>query len=252
MELLMPELGVRVGAVSNQGLRSNNEDRLLVDLQKGLFVVADGMGGQEAGELASGLAVEVIPRVLEKCLSANEAADRALLDAMAEANQAIIDAGIHQPIGRRMGTTAVCALKSNGQLFVTNMGDSRAYLIREGKSEQLTVDHTVAAALVACGALTAEEALTSPFNNRLYKFLGCTETNESADVKPLTPRAGDWLLLATDGLTNFVAADDLQSGPGKFGNPQTWAEHLVKIALERGSRDNVTCIVVAFEETKSS
>ena len=136
------------------------------------------MGGQEAGELASGLAVEVIPRALEKCLSANETADRALVDALAEANQAIIDAGSDQPLGRRMGTTAVCALKQNGQVFVANMGDSRAYLIRAGQAEQLTNDHTVAAALVACGALTAEEALTSPFNNRLYKFLGCTETSE--------------------------------------------------------------------------
>jgi protein phosphatase len=247
----MSDLALRVGAVSNQGLRSNNEDRLLIDLQKGLFLVADGMGGQEAGELASGLAVEVIPRVLEKSLSANESADRALLGAMAEANQAIIDAGSSQPLGRRMGTTAVCALKSNGQLFVTNMGDSRAYLIRGDKAEQLTIDHTVAAALVACGALTAEEALTSPFNNRLYKFLGCTETHETADLKPLTPQAGDWLLLATDGLTNFVSGEDLLAGPSKFHNPQTWAEHLVKTALERGSRDNVTCIVVAFEEAKS-
>src|ERR1700677_3166306 len=177
----MSELAVRVGSVSNQGLRSNNEDRLLVDLQRGLFVVADGMGGQEAGELASGLAVEVIPLALEKRLSANEAADRALVDAMADANQAIINAGSDQPLGRRMGTTAVCALKQNGQLFISNMGDSRAYLIRGGQAEQLTIDHTVAAALVACGALTAEEALNSPFNNRLYKFLGCTDTCESAD-----------------------------------------------------------------------
>jgi PPM family protein phosphatase len=243
----MSELVFRYGAVSNQGLRSNNEDRLLVDVQKGLFVVADGMGGQDAGELASGLAVEVIPQALEKRLSANEAADRALVDALGDASRAIIDAGSHQPATRRMGTTAVCALKQNGQVFVANMGDSRAYLIRAGQVEQLTIDHTVAAALVACGALTAEEALNSPFNNRLYKFLGCTETNESAEVKPLTPQAGDWLLLATDGLTNHVGHDDLRNGPAQYHDPQAWAEYLVKTALERGSRDNVTCIVIAFD-----
>ena len=96
--------------------------------------------------------------------------------------------------------------------------------------------------------MTAEEAVTSPFNNRLYKFLGCTESNETAEVKPLTPQAGDWLLLATDGLTNFVSKDDLSAGPSQFPDPQAWADYLVKIALERGSRDNVTCIVVAFDE----
>jgi PPM family protein phosphatase len=244
----MPDLSLRVGAASKQGLRPKNEDSLLVNVEKGLFLVADGMGGQEAGELASGLAVEVIPRALEKSLSSAGSVDQALRKAMAEASQAIIEAGSQQPLGRRMGTTAVCAFKQNGQVFVTNMGDSRAYLIRQGRVQQLTVDHTVAAALVACGALTAEEARKSPFNNRLYKFLGCTESNETADVKPLTPQPGDWLLLATDGLTNFVSDEDLQAGPAKFANPQTWAEHLVQIALERGSRDNVTCIVIAFDE----
>ena len=244
----MADLVLRIGAISNQGLRSNNEDRLLVDLPRGLFVVADGMGGQDSGEVASGLAVEIIPKAVEKGLSANQPADQALVNALAEANKVIIDAGISQPAGRRMGTTAVCALRQNGTVFVANMGDSRAYLIRAGQAEQLTNDHTVAAALVACGALTAEEALTSPFNNRLYKFLGSTESTDAApEIKPLTPQPGDWLLLATDGLTNFVGKEELGAGPAQFPDPQAWAEHLVKSALARGSRDNVTCIVVAFD-----
>ena len=91
-------------------------------------------------------------------------------DALAEANQAIIDAGHGQPLGRRMGTTAVCALKQNGQVFVANMGDSRAYLIREGRAEQLTSDHTVAAALVACGALTAGGSPDQPLQQQALQI----------------------------------------------------------------------------------
>jgi protein phosphatase len=244
----MSNLAVRAGGVSNQGLRSNNEDRLLIDAQKGLFVVADGMGGQDAGELASGLAVDIIPRSLDKYLAADEPPEQALIDAFSETNQAIVDAGLEQPPGRRMGTTAVCAFKSNGQVLVTNMGDSRAYLIRAGEVEQLTVDHTVAQALVAAGAMTADQAKFSRTNHSLYKFLGCSDDSEPAEVKPITPQVGDWLLLATDGLTHFVEEHDLSTGPGQFGEPQAWAEHLVKTALERGSRDNVTCVVVAFVE----
>lgn len=244
----MSNLIVRAGGLSNRGLRSNNEDRLLIDAHRGLFVVADGMGGQESGELASGMAVDIIPSSLDRHLAADEPAEQALTGALEEANQAIIEASLQQPPGRRMGTTAVCAYKSNGQLLVTNMGDSRAYLIRGGQVEQLTVDHTVAQALVARGIMTAEQARSSRFKRSLYQFLGCIDTCETAQVKPVTPQPADWLLLATDGLTNFVEKDDLSTGPAQFGDPQAWADHLVKTALERGSRDNVTCIVVTFAE----
>ena len=104
----MSEFVFRVGSRSAQGLRSNNEDRLLVDMDQKLFLVADGMGGQELGELASGMAVEIIPRIVEKRLAEKMPADKALIDAMHHANQAIVDAARSQPVGRRMGTTAVC------------------------------------------------------------------------------------------------------------------------------------------------
>jgi PPM family protein phosphatase len=168
--------------------------------------------------------------------------------AMTEANEAIVNAGKTQPEGRRMGTTAVLALRQADQMYVAGLGDSRAYLIRDGKVEQLTVDHSVAQALVASGALTPEEARHSPYQHVLHKFLGCAGLGgEGTEVRPLTPQAGDRLLLASDGLTNHITDEDLCQGPKQFPNPQDWVEHLVRLALERGSRDNVTCVVVAFE-----
>src|SRR5262249_8926747 len=213
---------------SAQGVRPNNEDRFVVDLDQRLFLVADGMGGQERGEQASGMAAEIIPRVLHDRLAAREAVAEAVQHALAEANEAIVDAGRTQPEGRRMGTTAVLALHQADRLYVAGLGDSRAYLIRDGRVEQLTVDHSVAQALVACGALTPEEARHSPYQHVLHKFLGCANMYEGAEIRPLTPQAGDRLVLASDGLTNHVTDDDLREGPKSFADPQDWADYLVR------------------------
>src|SRR2546423_1221220 len=126
----MPEFVLRVGSRSAQGVRSNNEDNFVVDLRQRLFVVADGMGGQDRGEVASSMAVEIIPRVLHAHLAGNQPADEALLHAMQETNELIVEAGRSQPEGRRMGTTAVVALQHNGKVYISSLGDSRAYLIR--------------------------------------------------------------------------------------------------------------------------
>jgi protein phosphatase len=110
------------------------------------------------------------------------------------------------------------------------------------------VDHSVAQALVTCGALTPEEARKSPYQHVLHKFLGCAGLIEGAEVRPFTPKVGDRLLLASDGLTNHVENNDLIEGARRFRDPQDWADVLVHTALDRGSRDNVTCVVVAFEQ----
>jgi serine/threonine protein phosphatase PrpC len=244
--VFMAEFVIRVGSRSATGLRANNEDRYVADPEHHVFLVADGMGGQEAGEKASGLAAEIIPRVLQDRL-ATEATDQAVKVALAEANQAIIAAGADQRAGRRMGTTAVLAVHKDDQVYVAGLGDSRAYLIRGDRVEQLTIDHTIADALERNGTLTPEQAKNSPWRNILYKFLGCVEMSEDAEVRPFTPEAGDRLLLASDGLTNFVSHEDLSKTARQYPSPSEWAEYLVGQALERGSKDNVTCVVVAFD-----
>ncbi len=244
----MADFVIHVGSRSAQGVRPNNEDRYVVDLDNNLFLVADGMGGQEHGEKASGMAADIIPRVVHDRLAAQERADAAMQRALAEANESIVDAGKNQPAGRRMGTTAVVALKCDDQVYVAGLGDSRAYLIRDSSVQQLTIDHSVAQALVLSGALTPEEARHSPYQHVLHKFLGCAGMFEGADVHPFTPQAGDRLLLGSDGLTNHIEEDDLKEGPRRFTNVQAWADYLVDLALKRGSKDNVTCVVIAFEQ----
>jgi protein phosphatase len=244
----MPDFVINVGSHSAQGVRSNNEDNLAVDMDHHLFVVADGMGGQERGEVASSMAVEIIPRAVQARLAVNDSPQEALLRAMLEANDAIVDSGRIQPEGRRMGTTAVAALHFNGQVYVTNLGDSRAYLIRGSEVRQLTLDHSVAQALVSTGALTPQEARYSPYQHVLHKFLGCSELNGATEVHPYTPLVGDRLLLATDGLTNHVSEDEMRTSAQTIRDPQAWVEHLVHSALNHGSRDNVTGVVIAFDE----
>jgi serine/threonine protein phosphatase PrpC len=244
----MAEFVLQVGSRSAQGIRPNNEDRYLVDLVHNLFLVADGMGGQELGEQASGMAVDIIPRVVQDRLAAHDNADVAVQRALAEANEAIVQAGQQQPEGRRMGTTAVLALQRENRCYVAGLGDSRAYLIRRDKVQQLTVDHSVAQALVDSGALTQEEARHSPLQNVLHKFLGCAGMPDGAEVYPFMPEVGDHLVLASDGLTNHIGDGDLRESCKLHPNPQAWADHLVQLALERGSRDNVTCVVVAFAQ----
>jgi protein phosphatase len=243
----MAEFVIRVGSRTTQGLRSNNEDSFVVDRNHQLFLVADGMGGQDRGEQASSLAAEIIPRVVQDQLAAQEDVSQAVQRALAEANQAIVRAGQSQPEGRRMGTTAVLAVRQADRVYVAGLGDSRAYLVRGDRVEQLTVDHSVAQALEASGTLTAEQARHSPWQHVLYKFLGCAEMSEGAEVRPFAPQAGDRLLLASDGLTNFINHDDLREGARRFPDPQAWADHLVPLALQRGSSDNVTTIIVAFD-----
>lgn len=244
----MADLILRVGSRSAQGVRPNNEDRFVVDLEQNLFIVADGMGGQERGEMASGMAADIIPRVVRERLAADATAEAAVRHALFEANAAIVDEGRAQPEGRRMGTTAVLALYSKDQCHVAGLGDSRAYLIRGSKVEQLTVDHSVAQALVASGALTREEARTSPYQHVLHKFLGCASMANGVDVCLIHPQADDCLLLGSDGLTNHVTDTDLVEGALRHADPQEWANQLVTTALERGSRDNVTCVIVAFRK----
>lgn len=244
----MADFVIRVGSCSAQGKRPNNEDRFVVDAEAHLYIVADGMGGQEHGERASGLAAEIIPRVVHDGLALQNPSEELVQRAMAEANQAIIDASRDQPEGRRMGTTAVLALERQGQVLVASLGDSRAYLIRGEAVRQLTVDHSVAQALVINGVLTEEEARQSPLQHVLHRFLGCTHmSEEGADITPFTPEAGDRLLLGSDGLTNHINDDDLRNGARQYAEPQSWCDHLVSTALERGSMDNVTCVVVFFE-----
>ena len=153
-----------------------------------------------------------------------------------------------QAPGRHMGTTAVVALQQERPGLRGRTGRQPRYLIRGDRVEQLTIDHTVAEALVPQRRHDAGGGRSDRWVNVLYKFLGCVEMTDGAEVPPFEPHTGDRLLLGTDGLTNHISHADLRESVARYPHPQELADYLVDLALTRGSRDNVTCVVVAFDK----
>ena len=244
---------MKVGAKTTTGnVRETNEDRHFVDAEHGLFMVADGMGGERAGEKASTMAVEIIPQGLADVL-ANESMEpekvtEGLRRACIEANEEIVGLGSVEEDFENMGTTVVLVLVRGQALYVAGLGDSRAYLIRPDSTEQLTADHSLTQALVEAGAIKPEDAKEHQFRNVLWKFLGSPEAAKGPDVRTVDLRPGDRVLLATDGLTGVVSDDDLAECALRHDDPQACCEELVQKALDQGSKDNVTCIVVHPED----
>ena len=249
-------LSLNIGKSTNLGnYRENNEDAIEVkgfpDLT--IAVVADGMGGQAAGEIASKRAIDIIPRELRKSLTAgvnNEATKVMIRRAIVQANEEIMAMGQLDKEMKNMGTTVVSAVWRKGpELFIAGVGDSRAYLIRGGKIQQLTVDHSLAQALVEAKTISAAEAKEHKFRNVLWKYLGSKEVGEGPDVAVLPLQVGDRYILCTDGLHGVVPDDKLLQFASGQDNPQACADGLVQLALESGSRDNVSCIVIDVIDT---
>lgn len=244
-------LTLNIGKSTNLGnYRENNEDSIEVKVFPDLTVsvVADGMGGQAAGEIASKRAVDIIPRELRKNLTsaANPEATKAMIRrAIVQANEEIIAMGQLDKEMKNMGTTVVTAVWRKGNdLFVAGVGDSRAYMVRAKKISQLTVDHSLAQALVEAKTISAAEAKEHKFRNVLWKYLGSKEVGEGPDVAGVPIQAGDRFLLCTDGLHGVVPDDKILAFMNGQPDPQACADGLVQLALESGSRDNVSCTVI--------
>ena len=244
-------LKLNVGKTTLLGnYRENNEDAIDVkhfpDLD--VCIVADGMGGQAAGEVASKRAIEVIPRELRKGLGEVEGADGTktiIKRSIVSANEEIIQMSNLDREMKNMGTTVVMAVWRKGsELLIAGVGDSRAYVVRNRKIEQLTVDHSLAQALVEAKTISAAEARDHKFKNVLWKYLGSKEVGEGPEVlnKPVQP--GDRFLLCTDGLHGVVTDDKLLQFIQSQQDVQACADGLGQLALDSGSRDNVSCIVI--------
>jgi len=216
-----------------------------------LFVVADGMGGQLAGEMASQLAVETIPSVVKSGLTEDlspKETRELIRRAMSRANEEILERASKGPETTNMGTTCVVALIHGDRAYVAGIGDSRVYRLRQGKLEQLTKDHSLAQALVDAGTLKPEEVATHKFNHVLYLYLGSREARDGPDtVKELELMPGDRFLLASDGLTGVVPDEDLARVMAQNQDPEVSARELVDMALRNQSRDNITCAVIHID-----
>jgi len=234
--------------------RENNEDSIDVrqfpDLT--VAVVADGMGGQQAGEVASKRAIEIVPRELRKNLAPNlnpDAVKNVTRRAIVQANEEIMAMGALDKDMKNMGTTVVMAIWRKGaEMFVAGVGDSRAYLVRKGKIQQLTVDHSLAQALVEARTISPAEAKDHRFRNVLWKYLGSKEVGEGPEVSVVPLQAGDRFLLCSDGLSGVVPDDQLATFVTEQTDVKVCADGLGQLALDQGSRDNVSCIVIEVAE----
>lgn len=230
--------------------RENNEDAIehkqYADMT--LCIVCDGMGGQAAGEIASKRAIEVVPREIRKNLTGTATEDQVkavIRKAVVQANEEIIAMGSLDRDLRNMGTTVVVALWRKGnEMYIAGVGDSRAYLVRDDNVEQLTVDHSLAQALVENKTISAAEAREHRFRNVLWKYLGSKEVGEGPEVKVVPIQPGDRFVLCTDGMSGSVSDADLAKFVQAHPQVQECADGLGQLALDNGSRDNVSVIVI--------
>jgi protein phosphatase len=236
-----------VGARSDVGMiRSGNEDNFFAeaDERRGVFVVADGMGGHAAGEVASEMAVQIVARHLLTLTSVlDQHASETLAQSMRDANRAIYDRMLAEVDKQGMGTTASVLLLSDNQFLIGQIGDSRIYLLRDGALTQLTKDHSYVQEQVDAGLLTPEQARYHPYSNVITRCVGASE-NVEADIYAGEMKPGDVFLVASDGLTGMVDDRRLQqmllarAGPGRI------VDALIAEANGRGGLDNITAIVV--------
>lgn len=238
---------IAVGASTDIGMiRQGNEDNFFAeaDERRGVFVVADGMGGHAAGEVASEMAVQIISRPLLTLGSVTEPGAAELVSkAMQDANRAIYDRMLAETDKQGMGTTATVMALSDSGYLIGQIGDSRAYLLRDGALTQITKDHSYVQEQVDAGLLTPEQARYHPYSNVITRCVGASEEVD-ADIYAGEAREGDVFLLCSDGLTGMVDDRRLQqlllarSGPGRI------VDSLIAEANGRGGLDNITAVVV--------
>jgi serine/threonine protein phosphatase PrpC len=231
--------------------RTNNEDSFGYDAEQQIFVVCDGMGGSAAGEVASSMAVRT---VIDSFAGAGESADgnpdtveNRLLNAIFEANRAVRDAGSQNPELNSMGTTLVCACFDGDRAVVGNVGDSRAYLVREGNCIQITQDHSFLAEEIRKGNLTPEMAAASNLQSVITRAIGAADSVEP-DLFAARLMPGDMVLLASDGLTRYASSDEISAAAGSSGELTAVCNALIEHAKQGGGADNITCILLRANE----
>ena len=250
-------------------VRENNEDSCFVletsestasgTIYYGLYLVADGMGGHKAGEIASAKAVEVISStILEKVKAADKERifSQIVVEAIEKANGEIYNMARDNPTFAGMGTTATVGLRVDNQLYLGHVGDSRAYLVRGGSITRLTHDHSLVASLVKAGMITEEEAKQHPERNKIFRCLG-----NSPDVSIDTYREvgnedsfiiqnGDNLVFCSDGLTDYVLDNEILAVLIEADSAYYACERLMSVANQRGGDDNISIVVVKSKGTE--
>lgn len=233
-------------------IRSGNEDNYLTIPDRGIFVVADGMGGHAAGEVASEMAVRVIGRELGSLrgLSDEDVAER-MRASIKSANAAIFQRTLTEHDKRGMGTTVTALVLYESRFLIGQVGDSRGYLLREGKLTQVTKDHSYVQEQVDAGYLTPEQARTHPYSNVITRCVGAN-SEVIPDVYVGTVKPLDLFLLASDGLTGMVEDPQLGEILRAGRTPQEQVDDLIAEANRHGGLDNITAILVRVDEVDAA
>ncbi|HSD90248.1 MAG TPA: protein phosphatase 2C domain-containing protein [Kofleriaceae bacterium] len=236
-------------------VRDHNEDSACMEPTQGFFIVADGMGGHAAGEVASAMAVDTVKTTLQGATgeidafkkSPSDAGRRLIVqllqNAVLQAHQAVYQRGQTESDKQGMGTTLDVVLIAGAEAFVAHVGDSRTYLVREGKSSQITTDHTVAEVLVIEGKLTIEEAQVSPLRTILVNAIGVS-ADVGVEMAHVTLKKGDRLLLCSDGLHDYFPVEEEIAQRMSAEAPGDALKEMVELAKTRGGHDNITGVAV--------
>jgi len=236
-------------------VRSHNEDSIAADPANGLVVLADGMGGYNAGEVASGMATTVIVTEMRQILANarpyevdqknnEEIAARLVREQVLKANTSIFQASQSQPQYAGMGTTLVVCLFYDNRVLVAHLGDSRLYLSRDGKFRQVTRDHSLLQEQIDSGLISLEQAKHAQHKNLVTRALGI-DPGVEPEIHEYPARPGDIYLLCSDGLCDMVEDEDISMAVQAFSaNLNMAASHLVQMANDNGGRDNVSVILV--------
>ena len=243
-----------VGMTDTGRVREHNEDTIAWDSNIGLLVLADGMGGYNAGEVASGIAVKTIVNLVREAVEHEDLtiADPVtgmsrvaiiLRDAITRANKIIFQTARTQPNCEGMGTTVVGALFYNNRVTIAHVGDSRMYRLRGTGFEQVTLDHSLLQELVDRGFYSPEEAQRAANKNYVTRALG-VEAAVEVEIQEHPAQRGDIYVVCSDGLSDMVEDDDIQLTINTFGaNLDTVAKHLVQLANDNGGKDNISVLL---------
>jgi serine/threonine protein phosphatase PrpC len=236
-------------------VRSHNEDSIAADTANGLVVLADGMGGYNAGEVASGMATTVIVTEIRQILTnakpyqagetgGDQIVAKMVREQVIKANTSIYQAAQSQPQYAGMGTTLVVCLFYDNRMLVAHLGDSRLYMSREGKFKQVTRDHSLLQEQIDSGIITPEQAKKAAHKNLVTKALGIDPMVEP-EIHEYPTKPGDIYLLCSDGLCDMVEDEDIgMTLQALGGNLKLAAQQLVQMANDNGGRDNVSVILV--------
>jgi serine/threonine protein phosphatase PrpC len=235
--------------------RQHNEDAMLVEPSLGLYIVADGMGGHAAGEVASARSVEVVKQYIatnrnilkdlaKESTQANRSAAASLIEvAIQRACSDIYRMATTDSAKRGMGTTFVCLVLTGSKGLIGHVGDSRVYLVRNGQCHRLTEDHTLIAAQLKAGTITKDQAASSQYRNVITRAVGIQESVQ-VDTLIVDCLPGDLFVLCSDGLHGYLADEEVAALAGACPNLKELPDRLVASANERGGKDNITAVVV--------